>query len=193
LEKIYFMNGKIHNLNETQPKFQDLSVYKVYHPDFEQLELYGGQYPGAWDKIEPCYKTEELASLGITTSICLMEEHELQLFLPYQEEMTKNNPAFKWIHYPIVDMLVPTKALMVEILNKIDELIAAKEKIYVHCFGGHGRAGTVIGCWLKRHGFKNQQIYLKLAYWRDKTLFGKTSSPQGAEQFAMINSWQKGE
>jgi len=183
----------IHNHNETQPKFQYLSVYKVYHPDFEQLELYGGQYPGAWDAMEPPNRIKEFAGLGITTSICLMEQKELLLFSPYQEDMTEINPAFKWINYPIVDMSVPTKDLMVEILNKIDELIAAKEKIYVHCFGGHGRAGTVIGCWLKRHGFKNQQIYLKLAYWRDKTLFGKTSSPQGAEQFAMINNWQKGE
>ncbi|MDP7066387.1 MAG: protein-tyrosine phosphatase family protein, partial [Acidimicrobiales bacterium] len=24
--------------------------------------------------------------------------------------------------------------------------------VYVHCWGGFGRTGTVIGCWLRRHG-----------------------------------------
>jgi protein-tyrosine phosphatase len=187
------MIPNIKNPNETQPKTQRLSVYKVYHPDFNQLKLYGGEYPGSWDKEEHPYKVKDLSSLGITTSICLMEQQELMLFSPYQEEMTKTNPAFKMLNYSIVDMSVPTKPVMVEILDKIDELIAAEERIYVHCFGGHGRSGTVIGCWLKRYGFKNQEVYLKLAYWRDQTLFGKTSSPQGAEQFAMINNWQKGE
>ena len=71
---------------------------------------------------------------------------------------------------------MPTKALMVEILDKMEEIIATNEKIYVHCLGGHSRTGTVIGCWLKRHGFKQGDIYRKLAVWRKDTLFGISMS-----------------
>jgi len=178
---------------ETQPEAQYVAVYKVYHPHFEQLELYGGQYPGPWDKKDDFYMIEELMDLGITTSICLMQTKELQRFLPYKERALEINQAFKWLHYPIVDMSVPSKAVMKQILDDIDKLIAADEKIYVHCLGGHGRTAAVIGCWLKRHGFKQLKIYQKLAQWRIQTLFGQTSSPQDGTQFAMINKWQPGE
>ncbi len=178
---------------ETQPQSQDLAVYKVYHPDFKQLNLFAGQYPGSPNKKECSEKLNELLRLGISASVCLMQQHEIDFLTPYKEALIAKNPALKWLHYPIVDMSVPSKPLMVEILDKMDELIAAGEKVYVHCFGGHGRTGVVIGCWLKRHGFRKQEVYLKLAQWRNQTLFGKTSSPQSAEQFSMVNDWQKGE
>ncbi len=178
---------------ETQPYTQYLAVYKVYHTDFKGLELYGGQHPSSYDKNERLYKIEELTQLGITTSICLMQDHEIELFAPYKDDILKINQGFKWLHYPILDMFVPEKAFMKQILDHLDQLIAQEEKIYVHCLGGHGRTGTVIGCWLKRYGIKNQEVYLKLAQWRVQTLFGKTSSPQTAEQFTMIKNWQKGE
>jgi len=179
---------------EKQPKTRYLAIYKVYHPDFPTLELYGGQHLGKWGYGGPTDKIEELLDFGIVNSICLIQDYELSLYSNYNEDALKINPNFKLFHYPIVDMSVPTKALMVEILDKMDELIAANEKIYVHCLGGHGRTGTVIGCWLKRHGFEQGNIYRKLALWRKETLFGTSmSSPQRAEQFAMINNWQKGE
>lgn len=30
--------------------------------------------------------------------------------------------------------------------------LAAGQTVYVHCYGGIGRTGTVVGCWLVRHG-----------------------------------------
>ena len=179
---------------ESQPRTRYLAIYKVYHPEFPTLEMYGGEHLGDWGDGGPNDKIEELLDLGITNSICLIQDHELSLYANYNENALQINPNFKFIHYPIVDMSVPTKALMVEILDKMEEIIAVNEKIYVHCLGGHGRTGTVIGCWLKRHGFKQGDIYRKLAVWRKDTRFGTSmSSPQRAEQFAMINNWQKGE
>ncbi len=29
----------------------------------------------------------------------------------------------------------------------------ANGAVYVHCWGGVGRTGTVVGCWLLRHGY----------------------------------------
>jgi len=35
---------------------------------------------------------------------------------------------------------------MHEILDTIDAALSAKRIVYVHCWGGVGRTGTVIGC-----------------------------------------------
>ncbi len=175
-----------------QPQTQYLAVYQVYHPDFKQLQLFGGQLPSAPDENRRSHIINELVRMGITRSLCLMEADELKYYSSYTEEFLQRIPEAKWLHYPIVDMSIPNKAFMAEILNKLDELIAANEKIYVHCLGGHGRTGTVIGCWLKRHGVKQGDIYMNLAKWRADTLFGKVSSPQSPEQFMMINEWQNG-
>ncbi len=180
---------------ESQPQTHYLSVYQVYHPDFKDLELYGGEYPGSFIEAitEHNHKVGELIELQITTTLCLMKDFELAYFSAYEAAVTQVNPTFKKILYPIADMSIPDTATMVHILDKIDQLIADQEKIYVHCWGGHGRTGTVIGCWLKRHGFENRIIYQKLMLWRMQTLFGTTSSPQAHEQFMMINHWQPGE
>lgn len=174
-----------------QPQLQYLAVYQVYHPDFQDLQLFGGQHPSSLDKKGRAILFDEFIQLGITASICLLEAHELQRFFSYKDKFLEKTPNAQWLHYPIVDMSIPSPELMTQILDRIDTLVAANEKIYVHCLGGHGRTGTVIGCWLKRQGYHNQEIYLKLAQWRVKTLFGTTASPQRAEQIFMINHWQK--
>ena len=39
------------------------------------------------------------------------------------------------------------------IMDAIDGHIATGRTVYVHCRGGVGRTGTVIGCWLVRQGY----------------------------------------
>ena len=186
------MNKWIKNNLEPQPQTHYLAAYKVYHPNFQELELYGGQYPGALINCaaEHIPKITDLVNLGITTTICLIEAFEQDYFYPYEVEVRKNQPTFKRWHYPIVDNSIPTKTDMQQILDKIDSLVVGAERTYIHCWAGHGRTGTVIGCWLKRHGFDNKMVYQKLIQWRIQTLFGKTSSPQVQKQFMMINHWQ---
>src|SRR6476661_8703202 len=54
--------------------------------------------------------------------------------------------------FAIPDVSVPSEPLMRATLDHIDAELAANRGVYVHCFGGIGRTGTVIGCWLLRHG-----------------------------------------
>lgn len=53
-------------------------------------------------------------------------------------------------HFPIPDMGLPDD--VEPILDAIDDALGAGRTVYVHCFAGRGRTGTVIGCWLARHG-----------------------------------------
>ena len=53
---------------------------------------------------------------------------------------------------PIEDLSVPTLADMERILGAIDDELAAGRAVYLHCWGGIGRTGTVVGCYLVRQG-----------------------------------------
>lgn len=50
-------------------------------------------------------------------------------------------PSF--IRQPVVDGMVMADDDMIKLIKKLTELFGKKEVLYVHCYGGHGRAGTV--------------------------------------------------
>jgi protein-tyrosine phosphatase len=62
-----------------------------------------------------------------------------------------------------------------------------------NCWAGRGRTGTVVGCYLKRHGMaEDADVIQKLAVLRRGALNGKETSPQTKEQIRMVTSWKKG-
>jgi len=84
---------------------------------------------------------------------------------------------------------------MLEILDTIDKEVAAHRKVYVHCRGGIGRTGTVVGCYLRRRGNSGQEAL-------DKTnrLFQSSdrsaeswSSPETREQMDFVKNWNDNE
>ena len=88
-----------------------------------------------------------------------------------------------------------------EILDKIDDDLAAGHNIYVHCWGGVGRTGTVVGCWLVRHGYATKDDVLCVL--SDLRLgdagrgpnagLGKTRmSPETVEQSEFVVGWEQG-
>ena len=77
---------------------------------------------------------------------------------------------------------------MLDTLDAIDEAIESGETVYVHCFGGIGRTGTVVGCYLVRHGMTGVEALDQIAQLRQGTPEGWQVSPETEEQREMVLS-----
>ena len=91
----------------------------------------------------------------------------------------------------IKDFSVPTERQMIRILNQIDMCINEKT-VYVHCWGGKGRTGTVVGCYLARHGFAaGNDVIEMIKKLRKNTEDCSDPSPETRDQFDIVIIWKK--
>jgi protein-tyrosine phosphatase len=118
----------------------------------------------------------------------ILEDYSITLY----KEATKKNKKIEMLRYAIKDLNIPTESFMVEILDKIDEQIANGKTVYVHCWGGVGRTGTVIGCYLIRHGFAEPDNVIEtINYLKRTTNIAHRTSPETQEQKQFILNWIK--
>ena len=121
-----------------------------------------GEYPGAIAEAEARHRLRGYLAARIDLFIDLTQAGEAGL-TPYAgllaEEARATGLAAEHRRMPIPDVSVTTPAHMREILDAIDEALAAGRGVYVHCWGGIGRTGTVVGCWLVRHGWPGEQAW----------------------------------
>jgi hypothetical protein len=153
--------------------------------------LLAGHYPGALnDGDEASAKLSRLLDAGIRHFVDLTEEGELTAYQPRLEELAAAR-GVDVVHEraPIRDYAVPAHEHMKKILDSIDGAHAAGRAVYVHCHGGRGRTGTVVGCYLVRHGLVGEAALGRIMELRKGTPKGAMSSPESAEQFAMVRSW----
>jgi len=78
-------------------------------------------------------------------------------------------------------------------LRTINEALSEGRGVYVHCWGGHGRTGMVVGCWLREQGLSGLDALERLAVLRahDEVL-QEWNCPQTPGQMNMILEWQLG-
>lgn len=95
--------------------------------------------------------------------------------------------------HPIVDMDIPSVDTMVAILDDIDAALGDDRTVYVHCWGGRGRTGTVVGCWLARHGMATGEHALAMIrYLRRTDAKAHTEAPETAAQKQFVVDWPIG-
>lgn len=120
-----------------------------------------GAYAGQHDPIAHEVRLKALFNAGLRTFVNLMEEDEKNNdgipLVRYDEQLhqmaTKANERVECLRLPIVDRHVTTHEHMNEILNAIDGSLKSDRPVYLHCFGGMGRTGTVVCFWLLRQGY----------------------------------------
>ena len=87
--------------------------------------------------------------------------------------------------HPIRDFGCPSVEGMREILDAIDAALARDAAVYVHCYAGIGRTGTVVSCYLVRHGMDPVEAMDATSRWRG------IRSPQSAEQEEFVLGWRE--
>ena len=96
----------------------------------------------------------------------------------------------------IADNDVTSKDRMIATLDVIDHHLRDGCNVYVHCWGGSGRTGTVVGCWLRRHGYARSgdvlDLLRRLRSEGDRK-GGHKPTPQTDAQRQMVLEWVHGQ
>ena len=148
-----------------------------------------GEYPTNWDR-SPA-KLDLLLDAGIRTFVDLTTPHDgLHPYEPMLARLAAERDLdVRHAPFPIPDLGV----LEVDGYTPIVELMAtevdAGRPVYVHCWGGIGRTGTVIGCWLVRNGRTADEAVAEIADLRAGTRKERRRSPETDEQIRTIHRW----
>jgi protein-tyrosine phosphatase len=154
--------------------------------------LLAGEYPGSRSDAEARQKLRRLLTAGVTYFLDLTEEgeHGLRPYAPLLlDEFATLGRSASHHRMPVRDMATPTAADMTRILDAIDGAIQDGETVYVHCYGGIGRTGTVVGCYVVRHGMHGQQALDEIRRLRRGTPDGHRRSPETKRQERMVLDW----
>jgi hypothetical protein len=153
-----------------------------------------GSYPGFDDNHTIRTRLTAFLKSGIDRFFDLTGENELP---PYDEILAEEANDLEatavYQRFSIMDLGLPSKALMTKILDAIDNSLENDHKVYLHCWGGVGRTGTVVGCHLVRHGLSGKEAIEKLAEIYETAGQSRfhPRSPETDEQMDFILNWHE--
>ena len=135
-----------------------------------------------------------LLEAGIDTFIDLTRAGELPPYLPaLQAESARFDIPIQYQRLNIQDKGLPSHDQMVVLLDVLDSALSSGRKVYLHCWGGIGRTGTTVGCWLVRHGVNGQQALsrLNVLYRTSQQSRVYPRSPETDAQVKFILGWRE--
>lgn len=114
----------------------------------------------------------------------------LDKFLPPKKNAPKESRRIielDFLHYPIVDLSVPTMGQLDGLVDCVIERIQGGDVLYLHCWGGRGRAGTVGACVLgKMYGLSGEEALERVQRAFDTRNDGGRKSPETGEQHDLV-------
>ena len=151
-------------------------------------QLLAGEYPRNLDDESSIPKLAALAEAGIVAFIDLTEDGEPHPYAQWLDSETQSHHRF-----PIRDLHTPgSPDLTGSILDTIDSYMVNGQPVYVHCWGGVGRTGTIVGCWLSRHGYPGTSALGRLdELWKDCPKSVWTRSPETEWQRQYVLDWSE--
>ena len=156
-------------------------------------KLLAGEYPRTPHEDSSKEKLAALIGAGVSAFIDLTEPYEPtshgEPMKPYDYFL--DGPSHQ--RFGIRDQSIPASSELTKAaLDAIDAHLATGETVYVHCWGGVGRTGTIIGCWLARHYKPGQAALDRLQeLWKENPKSLKRCSPENAEQVRYILEWSE--
>jgi hypothetical protein len=173
-------------------------------------EILAGPFPGSDEDFSYKLRLRALFDAGIRAFINLQTEGEMasssrsynedygSIFRHFMQQNNETEITGGCIRrFSIPDRDVPSIELMKKILNEIDLLRSKSIPLYIHCWGGIGRTGTVVGCWLMRHGLAERRnvideiFNLRKLSVESSCLVYRSPETETQEQFVL--NWAKGQ
>lgn len=165
----------------------------------EPGRLLAGAYPGDLDPPVAEEKLGALLDCGIRTLVNLTERSEVDHFdrvlVPYEETVERLAAArgvdVRCVRHAIRDLAAPTPERMDAIQAEIDASLARGCPVYVHCWGGRGRTGTVVGVWLIRRGRAGPEDFPDVIARLRAGDLGGGPSPETNAQLEFVRSYTR--
>jgi ADP-ribosyl-[dinitrogen reductase] hydrolase len=134
-----------------------------------------------------------MLAAGVRHFVDLTEGGEL---VPYDailsEEARNASITATYQRFPIRDNSVPSDSEhLAKILFAINRRIREGGSVYLHCWGGVGRTGLVVACWLQEHGRTPDDALAELsAKWSTvEKIYRKPESPETPTQVDWVRIW----
>jgi hypothetical protein len=151
-----------------------------------------GEYPGEPNEELTRKRIDALIEAGFDLFIDLTKSNETW---PYSNILLDEIKIYEaeavHLRFPIGDFGLPAPQQMNSILDTIDQNLQEGRKIYLHCWGGIGRTGTTVGCYLVRKGKTGEEALDQLSTWWQGVPKSRyhLHSPETLEQMEFVRTW----
>jgi hypothetical protein len=157
-------------------------------------KLLAGEYPGHPDEELARQRLRAFLKAGFTAFIDLTAPGELWPYLPLlNEEARHHGLQIHYQRFPIVDYGLPSSQDMRAIQQALDTALKDDHKTYLHCWGGVGRTGTAVGCYLVQQGLTGEQALAQLGAWWQAVPKHHLhpNSPETSQQVEFVLNWRE--
>jgi protein-tyrosine phosphatase len=155
-------------------------------------QLLAGAYPGARRAGDTAVKLTALLDAGVRSFVDLTESHELEHYESVLRRLASARDLdVRYRRMSITDMGTPTADHMSDVIEHMRSEIENGRPLYVHCWGGIGRTGTTIGCWLvANEGMTAADALARITTLRKGTADAHRRSPETQGQEDFIAQWE---
>jgi hypothetical protein len=160
----------------------------------QENRFLAGEYPGDYNPEIARRRIDQFLEAGINTFFDLTQPNE---HVPYEAILKEQARAYEmdaiYHRFAIRDHDTSSQETMLHILDTLDQAMENGRNVYVHCWGGIGRTGITVGCYLVRHGMKNHQAveHVNKLYKTRPHNPSYPRSPETAQQIDFILNWRE--
>ena len=152
--------------------------------------LLAGEYPVSYGDAEARERIEALLDDGVRSFVDLTESDDWEAYDTLLAALADERGVdVRYRRMAIRDRDVPTREHMASVLAHIADEIREGRPVYVHCLGGIGRTGTVVGCWMvEKEGRTGADALARIAELR-RDIAGRMRSPETRDQCRFVEDW----